>query len=296
MATEKTSYDEAILRLDSHDYSEETFMDIEFECLANDSSSEEITYGVAPFHQIPITDKKNSTIRMLLIWVNLTNQKNVELANKLGKGDRILIKKPIVPKEGGYARDQFGNLVFWVGHPSNNSLHTNTEIILVSSIKETCSICRHMIQEEEDRIYCPTCQNPFHLPHFAESLKVTGKCPICATKSTLSEIMESNVAESFDFSKIITLKKFPFIRRTTQFYIKDNPESANYGIFLLQELEESQLKEKMKKIQTYINTRTGSKPKIASRAGQTFLIIPYQNTIALDILEKLLLQFEQTTG
>jgi len=294
MATQKISFDEAILRLDSKEYPDEAVLEIEFECYANEHSSSEISYGIAPYHQILVTDKQNTVIRMLLIWVNPTNQKNVNSISKLAKGDKILIKNPLVPKEGSYARDQWGNRVFWVGHPKENFTQINSELVLISSIKETCSVCRHIIKEEEDRIYCPTCQNPFHLPHFAESLKVTGKCPICAAKSSLSEIMETNVTESFDFSKIITLKSFPFIRRTSNFYLKDNPEAGNYGLFLLQEQQEGELRSYLKTIRKYLNTRTGARAKIATRVGQTFIIIPYQDTITLDILEKLLIQFEQT--
>jgi len=231
---------------------------------------------------------------MLLIWVNPRNQKNISSVSKLTKGDKILIKHPLVPKEGSYARDQWGNRVFWIGHPEESFDQINSELILISSIKETCSVCRHIIREEEDRIYCPTCQNPFHLPHFAESLKVTGKCPICDAKSSLSELMKSNVTESFDLSKIITLKDFPFIRRTSSFYLKDNPEAGNYGLFLLQDQSEEELKSSLKIIRDYLNTRTGAHAKVATRVGQTFIIIPYQDTITLDILEKLLVQFEQS--
>ncbi len=293
MTTQKVSFNEAILRLDSNEYPEEATIAIEFECQTYDQCSEEITYGVAPFRQIPVTEGKNSITRMLLVWVNPLNQKNISVVNKLAKGDKIFIKNPLVPKEGSYSRDQWGNRVFWVGHPKNHALQADTEIILISSITEICSICRHIINEDEDRIYCPSCQNPFHLPHFAESLKVTGKCPICTTKASLSEIMESNVAESFDLSKITTLKNFPFIRRTSQFYIKDNPESENYGVFLLQERGKSDLKKYLESIRDYINVRTGVVAKITSRVGQTFMVIPYQNTLSLDILEKLLIQFEQ---
>ena len=199
MTNQKISFTEAILRLDSQDYPDETVMDIEFECHVQDHSSQEITYGISPFRQIPVTDKQHSVIRMLLVWVNPKNQKNLATVIKLSKGDKILVKNPLVPKEGSYARDQWGNRIFWIGHSKEGFSHSNTEVILISSIKETCSVCRHIIKEEEDRIYCPTCQNPFHLPHFAESLKVTGKCPICAAKISLSEIMESSIAESFDF-------------------------------------------------------------------------------------------------
>ncbi len=294
MANKKISFSEAILRLDSEEYPDEAIMDIEFECHAKDHSSKEITYGMAPFRQIPVTDKKSSATRMLLIWVNPTNQKNITSVSKLSKGDKILIRSPLIPKEGSYARDQWGNRVFWVGHPTEKFNQMNSELILLSSVKETCSVCRHIIKEDEDRIYCPTCQNPFHLPHFAESLKVTGKCPICAAKSSLSEIMKTNVTESFDFSKIITLKSFPFIRRTSKFYLKDNPEIGNYGLFLHQEQEEAKLRSFLKTIRDYLNTRTGARAEIANRVGQNFIIIPYQDTITLDILEKLLIQFERT--
>ncbi len=294
MATPKISFDEAIIRLDSKDYPDETVIDIEFECQATESCSEEVTYGVAPYRQIAVTDNQQSATRMLLVWVNPANHHNVNAVIKFSKGDKLLIKNPIVPKEGSYARDQWGNRVFWVGNPLGESNQPNTELILLASVKETCSVCRHLIKEEEDRIYCPTCHNPFHLPHFAESLKVTGKCPICAAKSSLSEIIDNNVTESFDFSKILTLKKFPFIRRTSQFYLKDNPESGNYGVFLLQDQEESNQGTYLENICEYINTRTGAQAETATRVGQTFIIIPYQDTITLDILEKLLLQLEQS--
>jgi endogenous inhibitor of DNA gyrase (YacG/DUF329 family) len=42
-----------------------------------------------------------------------------------------------------------------------------------------CPICRKNVSKDENFAICPFCQNRFHLPHFEEALKVSGKCPIC---------------------------------------------------------------------------------------------------------------------
>lgn len=47
--------------------------------------------------------------------------------------------------------------------------------------KDVCSICRRKI-DDSLRVSCPHCKNVFHEAHFAETVKVTGKCPICQKK------------------------------------------------------------------------------------------------------------------
>ena len=42
-----------------------------------------------------------------------------------------------------------------------------------------CPICRKNIEENEQLAICPFCSNNFHMNHFEETLKVTGKCPVC---------------------------------------------------------------------------------------------------------------------
>ena len=50
----------------------------------------------------------------------------------------------------------------------------------------TCQICKQHINFGEESGGCLYCgNNNFHYRHLAESIKVTGKCPIC--KETLTE-------------------------------------------------------------------------------------------------------------
>jgi hypothetical protein len=274
----KVSFQEAISQL-THNIpqTDEELINIEFECIATDKCSDQKKFGPAPYRTLRITDIKSSDLRYLYIWGD-------EDYNFIKAGIRLQISNPIKPNAGSYSRDEYGNLAFWIDSKKGS------RIINITSLREHCSVCRQLISEEEEIIYCPSCQNPFHLQHFAETLKVTGKCPICATKNSFKEILQ-NVAETFDLPKNTSPSEhFSLTRRTSGFYLKDNPESANYGIFPLPNTD----KDLFEKFNSYINTRTGANAKIQSKSGRIFIIIPYQNWITLDFIEKLILEYEHS--
>ncbi len=274
MTPRKVSFQEAVSILNTQ--TNEGIIDIEFECLAFDKCSDLKNFGPAPYRTLRINDLKNSNIRSLYIW-------GEEKFNNIKKGVKLLISNPIKPNSGSYSRDEYGNLSFWIISKKGS------KIINITSLREKCSVCRQSILEEEETIYCPTCQNPFHLQHFAEALKVTGKCPICTTKNSLKEILQ-NVAETFDLPKNKGSNHFSLTRRTGAFYIKENPEFSNYGIFPLPTTD----KGLFEKVCSYINTLTGAEAKILLKSGKRFIIIPFQDGISLDILEKIILRYEQS--
>jgi hypothetical protein len=274
MTPRKVSFLDAVSLLNTQ--TDEEIIDIEFECLAFDKCSDKKNFGPAPYRILRITDLKNSNFRSLYIW-------GEEEYNVIKKGVKLSISNPIRPKTGSYSRDEYGNLSFWIDSKKGSQI-TN-----ITSLRENCSVCRQIILEEEEIIYCPSCQNPFHLQHFAETLKITGKCPICATKNSFKEILQ-NVAETFDLPKNEGSNHFSLTRRTTAFYLKDNPESSNYGIFSLPNTD----KELFVNVCSYINTLTGANAKILLKSGKRFIIIPYQSGIDLDFLEKIILRYEQS--
>ncbi len=278
MTTRKVSFQEAIsLLTHNNSQTDEEMINIEFECLAIEQCSDKKKYGPAPYRTVRISDIKNSEVRSLYLWGD-------EDYTYIKAGIRLQIYNPIKPKAGGYSRDKYGNLSFWIDSKKGS------RIINITSLREHCSVCRQLISEKEEVIYCPSCQNPFHLQHFAETLKVTGKCPICATKNSFKEILQ-NVADTFDLPKnTSSSEQFSLTRRTSGFYLKDNPESANYGIFPLPNTD----KNLFEKFNSYINTRTGVNAKIQSKSGRKFIIIAYQNWITLDFIEKLILEYEQS--
>ncbi|MHA2074834.1 MAG: hypothetical protein ACW97X_09460, partial [Candidatus Hodarchaeales archaeon] len=221
MTPRKVSFQEAIsLLTHTNSKTDEEIINIEFECLAINKCSDQKKYGPAPYRTLHVSDNKNSEARSLLyIWGD-------EDYNYIQAGIKLQISNPIKPSTGSYSRDEYGNPSFWIDSSKGS------KIITITSLREHCSVCRQLIFEEEEIIYCPSCQNPFHLQHFAETLKVTGKCPICATKNSFKEMLE-NIAETFDLPKNTGSEQFSLTRRTSGFYLKDNPESANYGIFPL---------------------------------------------------------------
>ena len=274
MTPRKVSFQEAVFILNTH--TNEEIINIEFECLAFDKCSDQKNFGPAPYRTLRITDLKNSNARSLYIW-------GEEKYKDIKKGVKLLISNPVIPKSGSYSRDEYGNLSFWIVQKKGSKISNLT------SLREKCSVCRQIILEEEEIIYCPSCQNPFHLQHFAETLKVTGKCPICATKSSFEDILQ-NVAETFDLPKNESSNHFSLTKRTSAFYIKDNPEFANYGIFPLPNTGKGLFENACE----YINTLTGANAKIMMKSGRSFIIIPYQDAIFLDLLEKIILRFEQS--
>ncbi|MFX0088035.1 MAG: hypothetical protein ACFFAU_20445 [Candidatus Hodarchaeota archaeon] len=274
MTPRKVSFLDAVSLLNTR--TDDEIIDIEFECLAFDKCSDKKNFGPAPYRTLRITDLKNSDVRSLYIW----DEKDY---NYIKKRVRLLISNPIKPNTGSYSRDEYGNLSFWIDSKKGSRI-TN-----ITHLRENCSICRQTILEEEETIYCPSCQNPFHLQHFAETLKVTGKCPICATKNSLKEILQ-NIAETFDLPKNKGSNHFSLTRRTGAFYIKENPEFSNYSIFPLPTTD----KGLFENVCSYINTLTGAEAKILLKSGKKFIIIPYQDGIGIDILEKIILRFEQS--
>ena len=73
-----------------------------------------------------------------------------------------------------------------VGDLSDDILYLESEpsfrhFISKDDGKDVCSICRRKI-DDTVRVSCPNCKNVFHEAHFAEVVKVTGKCPICKKK------------------------------------------------------------------------------------------------------------------
>jgi hypothetical protein len=43
----------------------------------------------------------------------------------------------------------------------------------------SCQICKRGFAEEESRIHCPQCDNPFHKNHLQEYIRIKGECPVC---------------------------------------------------------------------------------------------------------------------
>ncbi len=289
MVLSKVSFLEAISILDSKTYSEGTHMDIEFECLAYERCSEKKTYGPAPYRLLRVTDNHYSIIRTLYVWGAQGYTHNMNLAASLKKGDKLLVSNPTRPRNSAYSRDERGNNAFWIEQWDGRSTKKGSRLVKKTESREICSVCRRPITSEEEIIYCPTCQNPFHPPHFAETLKLTGKCPICATKSSFEEIMK-NIAEVFDFPKSKSIETFALVRRTDNFHLKDNRKSSNYEVIPLTSTRKDLLKEAC----SYIKTRTGAGVKILSRSGRQFMKISYQDGINLDLLEKIVRQYEQT--
>ena len=200
MVNRKVSYLEAVSLLDSQTYPEGAHMNIEFECLAYERCSEIKTYGPAPYRLLRITDTQYSNVRTLYVWGDQGYTYNMNLAASIKKGDRLLVSNPTRPRNSSYSRDERGNNAFWVEQWDGRSTNKGSRLVKKTESREICSVCRRPITSEEEIIYCPTCQNPFHPPHFAETLKLTGKCPICTTKSSFDKIMK-NIAEIFDFPK-----------------------------------------------------------------------------------------------
>ncbi len=288
MVLRKVSFLEAISLLDSKTYPEGTRMDIEFECLVFERCSEKKTYGPAPYRLLRVTDNLYSIVRTLYIWGDQGYTYNMNLAASLKKGDRLLVSNPTRPRNSSYSRDERGNNAFWVEQWDERSTKQGSQLVKKTESREICSVCRQPITSEEEIIYCPTCQNPFHPPHFAESLKLTGKCPICATKSSFDEIMK-NIAAIFDFPKSNHTETFALARKTDKFHLKDNRKASNYEVIPLT----STAKDLLKEICSYIKTRTGAGVKILSKSGQQFIEISYQNGITLDLLAKIICQYEQ---
>lgn len=287
MVIRKVSFLEAVSLLDSKTYPEGSHMNIEFDCLAYESCSEKKTYGPSPYRLLRVTDIKYSDVRTLYIWGGTGYTQNMNLAASIKKGERLLVSNPTTPRNSSYSRDERGNIAFWV--EERDETEKRSRIVKINQSREICCVCRRPISLEEEIIYCPTCQNPFHPPHFAETLKLTGKCPICATKSSFDEIMK-DIAEIFDFPKSTATETFTLIRTTEKFHLKDNREMANYEIIPLTPLDKASLKE----ISSYIKTRTGARVKILSKLGRRFIKISYQDGITFDLLEKMLKQYEQT--
>lgn len=289
MVFRKVSFLEAVSLLDSKTYPEGKHLNIEFECLAYERCSERKTYGPAPYRLLRVTDSLYSIVRTLYVWGDQGFTHNMNLAASLKKGDKLLVSNPTTPRNGSYSRDERGNNAFWVEQWDGISKEKGSRLVKITESREICSVCRRPITSEEEVIYCPTCQNPFHPPHFAETLKLTGKCPICATKSSFDEIMK-NIAEVFDFPKNKAVKTFALARRTDKFNLKDNRNSLNFEVFPLTSKDKTSLKEAC----SYIKTRTGAGVKISSRSGRLFIKISYQTGITLDLLEKIIRQYEQT--
>jgi hypothetical protein len=289
MVIRKVTFLEAVSLLDSKTYPEGTHMNIEFECLAYDKCSEKKTYGPAPYRLLRITDKQNSDVRTLYIWGDKGYTQNMNLAASIKKGERLSVSNPTTPRNSSYSRDERGNIAFWLDQRDEISAEKGSRLAKISEAREICCVCRRPITAEEEIIYCPTCQNPFHPPHFAETLKLTGKCPICATKSSFDEIMK-NIAETFDFPKSEVIETFALTRRTEKFHLKDNRKTSHYEIFPLTPLDKASLKE----VRSYIKTRTGARVKVSSKLGRRIMKISYQDGITLDLLEKIIRQYEQT--
>ncbi len=51
---------------------------------------------------------------------------------------------------------------------------------------EECPICRKSIENEQDLAICPSCRSHFHETHFAEVIKINGKCPVCQKRIKIS--------------------------------------------------------------------------------------------------------------
>ncbi|MFX1336632.1 MAG: PHD finger domain-containing protein, partial [Promethearchaeota archaeon] len=284
MVLRKVSFLEATSLLDSKVYPEGAHMDIEFECLAFERCSEKKTYGPAPYRLLRVTDNRHSVVRTLYIWGDQGYTYNMDLATSLKKGDKLIVSNPTRPQNNSYSRDEWGNNAFWVKQWDGRSSKKGSRLAMRTESKETCSVCRRPITSEEEIIYCPTCQNPFHPPHFAESLKLTGKCPICATKSSFDKIMR-DITEIFDFPKSNHTNTFVLTRKTDRFYLKDNHKSSKYEVIPLT----STTKDLLKEVCLYIKMRTGAGVKILSKSGQQFIGISYQDGVTLDLLEKIML-------
>ncbi|MFW9903524.1 MAG: PHD finger domain-containing protein [Candidatus Thorarchaeota archaeon] len=289
MVIRKVSFLEAVSLLDSKTYPEGAYMNIEFECLAYERCSEKKTYGPAPYRLLRVTDNQYSIVRTLYVWGDQGYAQNMNLAATLKKGDRLLVSNPTTPRNGSYSRDERGNTAFWIELQDEISAEKGSRLVKITESREICCVCRRPITLEEEIIYCPSCQNPFHPPHFAETLKLTGKCPICATKSSFDEIMK-NVAEIFDFPKNKAIETFTLARRTEKFHLKDNKRKSNYEVFPLTSTDKAILKE----VCSYIKTRTGARVKVLSKLGRGLIKISYQDGITLDLLEKIIRQYEQT--
>ena len=54
-----------------------------------------------------------------------------------------------------------------------------------------CQICKKNINFGEEIGSCIYCSHLFHYSHFAETIKIMGKCPICREKLTVDEILNS---------------------------------------------------------------------------------------------------------
>jgi hypothetical protein len=54
-----------------------------------------------------------------------------------------------------------------------------------------CLICTKNINFGEDIGVCSHCSHTFHYGHFAESVKIMGKCPTCRSRLTIDEIQQS---------------------------------------------------------------------------------------------------------
>ncbi|MHA2294668.1 MAG: hypothetical protein ACXAEU_18460 [Candidatus Hodarchaeales archaeon] len=55
-----------------------------------------------------------------------------------------------------------------------------------------CPICKLNIDRDDEAAICPICHNECHLPHLRETIKITGRCPVCRKKIKRYEILIRN--------------------------------------------------------------------------------------------------------
>ena len=65
---------------------------------------------------------------------------------------------------------------------------TATECTNCKTKIKNCAICRKGLFSGQEISACPLCENQFHHGHFAESVKIQGRCPICKGEIAFDEI------------------------------------------------------------------------------------------------------------
>lgn len=53
-----------------------------------------------------------------------------------------------------------------------------------------CEVCKRDVTDLDSRLPCPICELVFHTSHFLESVRVTGKCPVCRDSVTQIQVNE----------------------------------------------------------------------------------------------------------
>jgi len=55
---------------------------------------------------------------------------------------------------------------------------------------QRCIICRRTFKNADKIVRCPHCHVPAHYAHFAEWIKINGKCPVCKNRLTRVELVQ----------------------------------------------------------------------------------------------------------